>query len=200
VYHRVVISRRTVLKFGLGGAAVLAVSAATPLPALAMTGLEPEDVSPLQVLSERELVILEAIAETIAPGGDGFPTASQLGVARQVDTLLVQLPPGDAEDLRAAIRLFDSPAALLLLGTRPRSFTRMSPEARVAVLERWRTGAAVKRKVYKAVQALCASAYWSNPRVYEGVGYPGPPDFKHVVPDAERDPDDRGGWTPEEEE
>lgn len=188
------------MKFGLGGAAVLAVSAAMPLSALAMTAPEDVEIYPPPVLSDREFVILEAIAETIAPGGDGFPPASQLGVARQVDVLLVQLPQGDAEDMRAAIRLFDSPMALLLLGSRPRRFTALSPEARTKVLERWRVGSAVKRKVYKALQALCASAYWSNPRVYEGVGYPGPPDFKNFVPDAERDPNDRGGWTPEEEE
>ena len=190
-----VITRRTVLKFGLGGAAALTVSALTPLPAYAGP-----PVGGLQVLSAGEHRVLEALAERIAPGGDGFPPASELGVAALVDEALVQLPPGDAADLRAAIRLFDSPLTMLLLGARSKAFTRCTSEEQDAFLQAWRTGSDLQRKVFKAVQALCASAYWSNPRVYEGVGYPGPPDFKNFVPDAARAPGDRGGWQPGEEE
>ena len=175
------ITRRTVLKFGLGGAAALAVSAAVPLPALA--GPPSGD---LQVLSARELQVLEAIAERVAPGGDGFPPASELGVAALIDQTLVQLDPGDAEDLRSAIRLFDSPLTLLLVSGSARAFTRLSAAEQDAFLESWRTGSDLQRKVFKAVHGLCATAYWSNPRIYEGVGYPGPPDFKNFVPAAEQ--------------
>ncbi|HET9451941.1 MAG TPA: hypothetical protein VFO83_13715, partial [Aggregicoccus sp.] len=59
-------------------------------------------------------------------------------------------------------------------------FTRLSPEAQDAVIADWRdSGLALRRTGFQALRALAAGAYYSSPRVWPAVGYPGPPSALH---------------------
>ena len=127
-------------------------------------------------LSERQYAILAAIAETLCPGRDGLPDANVLRVANRVDHLLDSLHPGDAAEFKQAITLMENALVGLALEGRFNTFSASSPAVRTRALEGWRTsGLNLRRKAFSAVSGLCMGAYWSDPRVYPFVGYPGPP-------------------------
>lgn len=167
------LTRRAVLKFGLGGAVLLAVGGV----GLALRGtVLRQPRTALRVLDEREFSILAAVADRIAPGQDGFPSAWSLQVPEKVDALLFTMHPGAGEEMKAALGLLENAAAGLLLEGRTRTFTGSSAEQQDAILASWRDGSImVKRTAFKALNGLCAATYWSSPEIYEHVGYPGPP-------------------------
>lgn len=169
-------TRRTVLRFGLVGATLLAlggVGLAVQRTAL----VSPR--RPLRVLSEREFSVLVAWSDTLAPGGPGLPPASALGVAEQVDELLSWLHPGDAGDVRLALLLVENALPGVIFGEgRARPFTRCSPAERAAVLESMRTSwLPLRRTLWKALSGLVTGAYWSGRETWAWSGYPGPPAY-----------------------
>lgn len=174
------LSRRSFLGLGLGGAAVLAVAGLGLLPTTMRA-----PATPLRVLSPRAFSVLAAVADRICPGGGAFPPASALQVAEKIDALLAISDPSMGAELGQGLLLLDNALAGLLLDGRPTTFSGASAEAQDATLAAWATSSlALRRKVYKALRGLVAGTYYSDPRVYAAVGYPGPPDFASVI-DAE---------------
>lgn len=182
-------SRRTVLKYGLGGAAVLA---------LGGIGLAVRDTvkrqphRPLQVLSARDFSILWAVAETLLPGakaqGDtpAFPTASDVRVAEKVDAFLARSDPGVQTEVRQVLGLLENALAGSLFDGRFQSFTASDPQAQAQALDAWRhSKLQVRRTAFRALHGLCAAAYYASPEVYPSVGYPGPPSYGNFAPRAD---------------
>lgn len=186
------ISRRTVLRYGLSGAALLAAGGV----GLSLRSTVPRaPARPLRVLAPREFSILAAIAERIAPGGHGFPPASRLLVAERVDEYLSFQPDGVQEEFRQALALVENALAGFLLDGRPRTFTGSTPEQQDTILEDWRhSRIRLRRTVYVAVQGLCNATYHSTPAVYAAMGYPGPPSYGNVRV-ADPEPASPGGPT-----
>ncbi len=173
------LSRRTVLRYGLGGALVLA-AAGTGI-ALQGTRLR-KPTGPLQVLDVRTYSILAAVADRIVPARDGFPAATELRVPEKIDALLAQSDPALGHEVRQVLLLVENALAGLVFDARPRPFTRLPPEAQDDVLQAWRTSAVkLRRTAYVALQGLCAASYYADPAIYARVGYPGPPNFGNVV-------------------
>jgi hypothetical protein len=173
-----VVTRRTVLKVGLGGAAILAAGGIG-------LGLRPSVLRspsrPLRVLSPVEFSVLAAFAERVAPGGRGFPPASQLGVAEKLDDYLFFKPDGVRKEVRQALHLVENAVAGFVLDGRPRTFTASTPAEQDAILEAWRHSRLhVRRTVYAALHGLCAATYYATPSTYPMTGYPGPPSFGNV--------------------
>ena len=168
-------NRRTVLRFGLGGAALLAVGGI----GLSLRGGVPRaPARPLQALSEREFAVLAAVADCILPGGEGFPSAAELQVAERTDALLAASDPRVVEELGSLLRLMDNALAGLLLGGSPTPFTALSAAEQEALLTSWRDSSlALKKGAFKALRSACLLAYFTNPGSFAAVGYPGPPDF-----------------------
>jgi hypothetical protein len=129
----------------------------------------------LRVLDGQQYSILAAIAGRICPGGDGFPSASDIDVAGRVDALLDRLPAGTAGEITALLSAFESPLVGLLLDGRPRTFSTCAPEEQDAVLAEWRDSRLPQRRTaFLALQHLCSGAYWTHPAVLRAMGYPGP--------------------------
>lgn len=169
------IDRRTLLKTGLLGGGILAVSG---VGVGMIPTVERAAQGPLQVLDTRAYSVLAAIADTVCPGGGQAPSASDIDVAGQIDAFLATCPPHLGEDLRRALLLFDNALAGLFFRMRPSVFTGMEPAARVNVLEGWRTSRlSFRRQVYSALRTLIASTYYGDPRTYAASGYPGPPNI-----------------------
>ncbi len=168
-------SRRSLLKLGLGGAALLAAGGLG-------LGLWPGPVRPtpsgLAVLDPRSYSVLAAVADRICPGGEGLPAASDLDVAALVDSHLARLHPADAAELLQGLVLLENALAGLIFDGRPKPFTACSPEVQDAVLLAWQgSRVTVRRVVFQALRGLIAAAYWGHPDLYAAVGYPGPPDY-----------------------
>jgi hypothetical protein len=174
------LSRRTVLRYGLGGALLLA-AGGTGI-ALRSTVLR-RPARPLRMLDEKSFSILAAVADRIAPPGGGFPSAAELQVAEKIDALLATMHPANTHELEQALFLLENALAGLVFDGRARPFTQLDPAAQDEALRDWQLSRlAVRRKAYVAMHGLCAAAYYASPAIYPLVGYPGPPDYGNVVP------------------
>lgn len=170
------ISRRSILRFGLGGAALLALGGVG-------LSLQPTRMRTprrkLQVLDETTYSILAAIADRISPAGDGFPASTELEVPEKIDALLARSHPAVGAEVKSVLQLIENGAAGLLFDGHPRPFTARTPAEQDATLQAWRSSRLhLRRTAFKAVHGLCTAAYFASPEVYARVGYPGPPDFR----------------------
>ncbi len=169
------VSRRNLLKLGVGGAALLSVGGVGL--ALRPTVLATPE-QPLRALDAQTYSILAAMAERIVPQQEGFPKASAVGVADKLDTLLWAMHPADVRELRQGLLLVENALAGLLLDGRWSSFTGSPPEVQDRALESLRTSRIpLRRSLYRAIYGLVSGAYWSEPALYALAGYGGPPEF-----------------------
>jgi choline dehydrogenase-like flavoprotein len=134
-------------------------------------------------LSARQRRALEAICDTFAPGGDGLPSASELGVP---DALLdaADLNPREAErrQLRQLLSVWDT-ALLAALGRGGvRRFSSLPRARRERALLAWCDSRIPhKRAAFQALRKAALYLYYMLPGpdggrspVWDDVGYPGP--------------------------
>jgi len=167
------LSRRTVLKYGLGGAAVLAIGG-TGLALRSTVLVDPQ--RELKVLSKKEYSILSAVTETILPATSEFPSAREVQVAERVDDALSLCHPGVQKEFCQVLGLLESALAGFLLGGRVNTFTSLTPKKRARVLDSWRLGRVdLFRTAFKALHGLVTASYYSTPAAHAVIGYPGVP-------------------------
>jgi len=167
------IDRRTLLKYGLAGTAVLAVGGVglALRPTLLRT-----PATPLQTLSEQEFSILAAFSEAVLAGDDSWPDPTALGIAEEVDGALALLHPGIIGEIKQVLALLESALAGALLDARLSTFTSCSLAKRCAILESWRSArTTVFRVGFAALQGFVVGAYYNRPGVGTHIGYPGVP-------------------------
>lgn len=168
-------SRRTLLKYGFAGTAVLTMGG-VGLSLWPSQLREPQ--RPLAVLTQREYSILAAVADRMTPAGGAFPSAQELQVAEKVDDLLAISDPATADELRMVLKIVENALVALLFGGAPVPFTALSDADRDRVLNTWRlSSVSIRRTAYQGLRSACLAAYYSSTEVYPLVGYPGPPDF-----------------------
>jgi hypothetical protein len=166
-------TRRTVLA-GVVGTAVIGATGAAAL--VALPTVIRSDLPPLALLDPRTASILAAVAEVVCPGGEGLPTAAEIGVTAKIDHLLTTLHPGASSDVIQLLGLLESALFGLLLDGRPRPFSACDAAQRTAGLERWRTSRIPQRRTgYRALHGLISASYWSDRRVFAVTGYAGSP-------------------------
>jgi hypothetical protein len=172
-------SRRNLLTGGLAAAALLAAGGV----GLALRpGAPPPQPAILLALTPQQYGILVAVAARICPGGDGTPTATEIGVAGKVDALLSTMHPADAAELGQGLLLIENALVGLLLDGRVTPFTLLGPAEQDEVLDTFRTSRIpIRRSVFKALRGLIAASYWGDPRMYATAGYPGPPDYASLM-------------------
>jgi hypothetical protein len=173
--------RRSFLKKGLLGAALLFFGGAIPLALRG--GLDRARArGALQLFTPHEYAIFAAVAARIAPADDAgaaWPTAEALDCAGKADALMAQAHPAVGAELRRLLHLFESGLTGLFTNGQPTPFTRLDPAEMDARLEAWRhSRVALLRSGYQALKRLAQATYFSSPEVYARLGYPGPP----VVP------------------
>jgi choline dehydrogenase-like flavoprotein len=139
--------------------------------------------SRLDTLSARQWRALEAICDTFAPGTDGAPRASELGVPRALIGA-VAMNPREAERKQVAqlLSLWDTRLLTALGGGGLEHFSALPPERREQVLLSWCDSRLPQRRA--AFQALRKGAllfYYMVPGanggrspVWDTIGYPGP--------------------------
>ena len=179
-------TRRRFLTYGLGGVVLLA----APGVGLGLRSSVLVDAPPpLQTFDHRQFSVLTAVAETLCPGGPGLPSATELGVAAQLDALFARMHPGVGKDLGLALNLLENALAGALLDRRLQTFTACAATLRAEVLRDWSTSAiAARRAIFKALRGFVMAAYWADARTRAFTGYPGMPDYRAVpspVPFAE---------------
>src|SRR4051812_33906472 len=183
-------TRRSFIKRGFFGGALLALGGSSGWLALrrgATVTLPPEG---LKVLGQREYAVLEAIARRLVPPRPGFPDVDALRVAFHCDRTLALSDETSQVEMRQLLELFDNALAGMLLGARATPFTRLEPSEQDAVLNEWMTSRLVLRRTgFTAVRTLVMAVYFGNPGSWGAIGYRGPPAAFHD-PNA---PEWRGG-------
>jgi long-chain-alcohol oxidase len=133
-------------------------------------------------LSPKARSALDAICDTFAPGGDGLPSATELGVPAALLALVSRNPrAAERKQVAQLLGLWDSHLLCAIAGGGVKRFTRLSQADRERVLLSWadsRVGA--RRAAFQALRKGTLLAYYGkdgngdpNP-VWEAIGYPGP--------------------------
>jgi Gluconate 2-dehydrogenase subunit 3 len=176
-------SRRSLLKRGVLGGALLAVGGAGFLALRAGKRLPPPSDG-LHVFSEQEFAVLDALAHRLVAPLPGWPTVEEVGVARAVDRIAERVEPSARAELKQLLGLFDNALAGFVFGGRTQPFTALGAAAQDRVLEEWRDSrVALRRTGYNALRTLVLAGYYQSPLTWKPIGYPGP-DQDFYQPDA----------------
>jgi hypothetical protein len=169
------LSRRRLLKTGLWGGALVAVSGI----GLSLQGTQLAPNTPrLAALSAREYAVLVAIADTVCPRTQqGLPAASELGIPAQVDALFGRADSDQQQGFKLALRVVEQPLTGALFGERLRPFSRLDEAGRARAWAAFRDSSlGMRRSIYAGVSTLIMANYWGSPRTWARIGYAGPPD------------------------
>lgn len=167
------LSRRSLIKRGLLGGAVLAVGGAGFLASRGTRRGKPPP-RPLSVLSEDEHAVMQAIAARVVLPGEGAPSLDD--TAWNVDQLLTAVDSSAVKEVKQVLGLFESALAGFLFGGRVTPFTRLSPEEQDRVLREWQQSRLlVRRTSFSALKTLALAGYYGSSAAWGYLGYPGPP-------------------------
>ncbi len=126
----------------------------------------------LRCFNQREWATLDALAMVFWPAAAGRPDGRVVGVASACDRLFEGAHPGLQRELKLALWLWEWGP---YLHGEWCSFGQLSMESRLRYAEHWRTSAiGLCRRLYVALQRLCAMVYHMQPATWQSMGYGGP--------------------------
>jgi long-chain-alcohol oxidase len=134
-------------------------------------------------LTPRQRRALDDICDTFCPGGNGIPSARELGVADALTGLVARNPRApERKQLQALLGLWDTPALGLLGGGGFKRFSAMTPEERETVLLSWGESRLPQRRaVFQALRKGALLFYYMLPGpggernpAWDAIGYDGP--------------------------
>jgi hypothetical protein len=165
-------NRRTFLRRGIVGGALLAVGGAVGLGAWP-TNESARPRRPLRALDPRQFAVLAAVGARFLAT---VPQADAIEVAHRVDAQMATEPAEVRADFGKLLVLFDNALANLVFDGHAKPFTRLSPAAQDDVLASWRDShLALRRSGYGVLRKLTQAAWYAPPDGWADTGYPGPP-------------------------
>ncbi len=173
------LTRRTVIRRGLLGGALLALGGAGFFASRASrkVPLPPEG---LVTFDEVEYAVIAAIAARLIPPREGFPSVDGVRVAFNADRVLARADASVRAELKQLIGLFENGLTSFLFEGKTKPFTQLPPDAQDEVLRGWQTSrVALRRTGYDALRSLVYASYYGSPLTWAAVGYPGPPQGFH---------------------
>ncbi len=134
-------------------------------------------------LSSKARAALDAICDTFAPGGDGLPSATELGVPEALLSLVSRNPrAAERKQVAQLLGLWDTHLLCAIAGGGVKRFTSLSQAERERVLLSWADSRVPQRRAaFQALRKGSLLAYYGkgghngdrNP-VWDAIGYPGP--------------------------
>ena len=167
------ISRRTLLKAGVAGAAALALARRLHGSPAAGTGSGPAS----HILDDDARAVVAAIAPVMLGGTLPAGVASPVReVVTGVETAIAGLPPATRKEVDELFSLLSfAPTRCLVAGVWS-PWAEASPASIAAFLESWRGSRfALLRSAHDALHQLVFGAWYANARAWPAIGYPGPP-------------------------
>jgi hypothetical protein len=162
-------TRRRLLKYGLGGAGLLAVGSAAGTFTLGYR-LHKGEVA--IGLSKKEMCVVRALVQTLLPGEDGLPSGIEVGVVQRIDEEIWSQSAEIADDLRAALHLLEHAAPAFGGFFR---FSKLSREKRVQVFDRFlKSSVDVVAQAAYAFKQMAHLFYYGHEKVWPLIGYDGP--------------------------
>ena len=171
------ITRRTLLRRGIAGAALLGLGGGAGLAL--WPGRDLPAPEGLVGLRPARYPVALALAEALLPASGPGPSAAETTLA--LGQVFARLHPGDQADLNDALGLLESALAGALLDLRPAPFSRLPLPARRAAFGAWgESRLTLRRSAHAALRKLVYGTYYGHPSSYERLGYPGPPDLSAI--------------------
>lgn len=168
-------SRRSFLKKGLFGGAVLAVGGAGLLLSRHSRRV-PIPAAGLKVLDELEFAVLCAISRRIVPSQPAKPSIESYDVALNADRILVQVGSSAQAEVKQLLKLFENALIGFAFGLRVHPFTQLPDAEQDAVLSEWENSRLlIRRTGFQAIRTLAVAAYYGSSASWPVTGYPGPP-------------------------
>ncbi|HEY6098175.1 MAG TPA: hypothetical protein VIW03_02015 [Anaeromyxobacter sp.] len=164
-----ILTRRRFLRLSLAAGGFLLMGGAG---LLALRG-RAQRVAGLRALTHHEYRTLSQLARALFPEGGAFPvSASDVDLARAFDAFLADEPDWNRKDLERALLLLE--LGPIVFEGRLRTFSRLSPEERLAHFERWAEGGLLRRQVATAFRKFLTLVFYDTPAVWPHIGYDGP--------------------------
>ena len=177
--------RRSFLKYGLAGAALLAVGGGTWL-GTRRTRPAPGLPGPFTVLTPEEATVFLELSERLLPPRPGFPAPLDIDLPRRIDSLLGLMPAEGQKEVRQLVGLFENALVGVLLDGQWKTFTASSHEQQDARIRGWQQSRLeVRRTGFRALKKIVYSSYYGARETWAAIGYPGPPPTGGMV---EREP------------
>jgi hypothetical protein len=159
------LTRRQMLRTGLGGLLVLGFGAVLPAGCTRYSPIQ----RPLKFLSRKEFAVVTRAAVRIL----GLPDQRGEEIGGFIDGLLADLPPTSQNQARLMLRVVEHGTHLFDL--KPKRFTRLTPAEQDAYLRGWmESSLGARRIVFRALKTLAALGYYAQPLAWEPIGYDGP--------------------------
>jgi Gluconate 2-dehydrogenase subunit 3 len=159
------LSRRELLRTGVGGALLVAFGGLLPSGCQTYSPI----ARPLRFLSRKEFAVVTRAAVRIL----GLPDERGDEIGGFIDTLLADLPPTTQNQARLMLRVVEHGTHLFDL--KPKRFTRLSPDEQDAYLRGWmESSLGARRLVFRALKTLAALGYYAQPTAWEPIAYDGP--------------------------
>jgi hypothetical protein len=170
------VSRRTVLKAGVAGGAMLLLTRCLYTPPS-----EPVDAVPATLDAGARAVlaaIIPVLLEGALPATSDAPAARAETLAR-VEAAIAGLPPSTRKEIAELFSLLGfAPTRCLVAGVWS-SWSEAAPDSVAAFLARWRDSRFVLlRSAYAALHQLVFAAWYADPRAWPATGYAGPPSLE----------------------
>ncbi|MEA2401494.1 MAG: hypothetical protein QOK00_1897 [Thermoleophilaceae bacterium] len=134
-------------------------------------------------LSAKARGALDAICDTFVPGGDGLPSATEMGVPDALLGIVARNPrAAERKQVAQLLGLWDTRLLCAIAGGGVRRFTRLAQADRERVLLSWADSRVVQRRAaFQALRKGALLAYYGqggddgahNP-AWDAIGYPGP--------------------------
>jgi choline dehydrogenase-like flavoprotein len=134
-------------------------------------------------LSSKARASLDAICDTFVPGGDGLPSATELGVPEALLGLVGRNPrAAERKQVGQLLGLWDTRLLCAIAGGGARRFSSLAQDRREQVLLSWADSRVVQRRAaFQALRKGALLAYYGsgggngarNP-AWDAIGYPGP--------------------------
>jgi long-chain-alcohol oxidase len=137
-------------------------------------------------LSPPQRHALQSICDTFAPSGDGWPSASELGVPEAIVNAMDFNPrAADHQQFLQLLDIWDSRLHGLFSIGRLSRFSTLNQDDRTRVLLSWaESGLGVRRAAFQALRKAVSYLYVMLPTlngaptpVWNKIGYPGPPEI-----------------------
>ncbi len=164
------VTRRRLLKLGLGAVAIPVV-AATGL--LGLRGCAP-DVDGLAQLGDQGYRTLMSLAAVHIPRGGAFDVgADDFDLARVFDRFLANEPDENISALKNALTLLEF--GPVVFDRRAATFSNLDEAERLAHWQSWmQSDRALQRTVATAFRRFLSLVFYDQPAVWPHIGYPGP--------------------------
>jgi len=163
-------SRRRFLQLGIGGVVLLAVGGSAFRWVKGGYRLTPGDR--VLALSVKQLAVVRAVVDTLAPGADGWPSGLELGIHREIDQQIWAIDEPTASDLKSGLELLEHvPPIFGHLGR----FSGLDRAARQDVFDRMLCSRFdVLVQIAVAMKQLTLLCYYASDKVWPFIGYDGP--------------------------